>query len=62
VTRRLGVLLTLVTLTNIVVMDFAFDIEPKYWALSLLLTSVALLLQELPAYRTAAAALTRSES
>jgi hypothetical protein len=60
-TRRLGVLLTLVTLANIVVMDFAFDIEPKYWALSLLLASVALLLQELPAYWTAAAGLTRSE-
>jgi hypothetical protein len=61
VTRRLGVLLTLVTLTNIVVMDFAFDIEPKYWALSLLLATVALLLHELPAYWTAAATLTRSE-
>ena len=61
VTRRLGVLLTLVTLTNIVVMDFAFDIEPKYWASSLLLASVALVLQELPVYRTAAAALTRPE-
>src|SRR3954471_12953561 len=55
VTRRLGVLLTLVTLTNIVVLDFAFDIAgAKYWALSFLLTSVALLLQELPAYWTAA--------
>ena len=62
VTHRLGVLLTLVTLTNIVVLDFAFDIAgAKYWALSLLLTSVALLLQELPVYWTAAAALTRSE-
>ena len=61
VTRRLGVLLTLVTLANIVVMDFAFDIEPKYWALSLLLTNIALLLQELPVYWTAATALTRSE-
>ena len=61
VTRRLGVLLTLVTLANIVVMDFAFDIAPKYWALSLLLASVGLLLQELPAYWKAAATLTRSE-
>jgi len=61
VMRRLGVLLTLVTLTNIVVMDFAFDIEPKYWALSLLLSSVAVLLHELPAYWTAAATLTRGE-
>jgi len=61
VTSRLGVLLTLVTLANIVVMDFAFDIGPKYWALSFLLTTVALLLQDLPAYWTAAAALTRSE-
>ena len=61
VTRRLGVLLTLVTLANIVVMDFAFDIAPKYWALSLLLASGALLLQDLPAYWAAAAALTRRE-
>jgi hypothetical protein len=61
VTSRLGVLLTLATLANIVAMDFAFDIGPKYWALSLLLASVALLLQELPAYWTAATALTRSE-
>jgi uncharacterized membrane protein YphA (DoxX/SURF4 family) len=61
VTRRLGVLLTMMTLTNIVVMDFAFNIEPKYWALSLLLATVALLLQELPAYWTATVRLTRGE-
>lgn len=43
-------------------MDFAFHTTgPKYWALSFLLTSIALLLHAPPAYCTAAAALTRSE-
>jgi hypothetical protein len=59
VTRRIGVLLTMATLTNIVAMDFAFAIEPKYWALAFLLTAFALVLHELPAYLTAAATLTR---